>query len=33
MRAVKSYFDQLEANRSRIFRKVTLSNLMQVEES
>ncbi len=33
MRAVKSYFDQLEANRGRIFRKVTLSQLMQGDKA
>lgn len=33
MRAVKSYFDQLEANRGRVFRKVTLSRLMRGEQA
>ena len=33
MKAVKSYFDQLEASRGKIFRKVTLSRLMQGEQA
>jgi membrane protein len=32
MKAVKGYFDQLEASRGKIFRKVTLSRLMQGEQ-
>ena len=33
MKAVKSYFDQLEASRGKIFRNVTLSRLMQGEQA
>jgi membrane protein len=32
MRAVKRYFDQLQASRDKIFHKVTLSRLMQGEQ-
>lgn len=32
MRNVKGYFDQIEANRGKVFRKVSLSQLMQAKQ-